>query len=306
MSFDQLMEHASDIQFQATKHALDNHETDPEYAPHGVDGYYANVPDLFKPFSQMPDPAKYQPLINDLKSVLQGLSNGDDNGDPIDTKDTYFANPTLTKMTTAGDYLDDWTGRAALAFKQKFIDPFPALSRNQFILVAVLKSALEAHQEMWANARKDIDNLAHDTGDALDNNNGGWCDANSWNVTFTVLSSVAAVGSVALDVGTFGAATPLTLTAVGAAAQVAAVTPPGPVQEKKSGHTAIQITNAMKSGMHTIVDQIHSVEAKISSALKTTNAVVTDHGSYFVAARPALADTHGAAETGSTGLGDHE
>jgi hypothetical protein len=172
MTFDQLMEHANEIQSKATKHALDNHEQDPEYARNGVDGYFAAIPDLFKPFSELPDPGRYQPLIDDLKVVLHGLSNGDDNGDPIDAKDVYPANPTLTKMTTAGDYLEDWTGRAAMLFKQKFLDTFPAVCRNQFILVAVLKSALEAHQAMWASARKDIDDVAHNTSDALDNTGG--------------------------------------------------------------------------------------------------------------------------------------
>jgi hypothetical protein len=304
MSFDQLMEHASDIQFKATNHAVRNHEQDPEYARSGVDGYFADVPNLFKPFSGLPDPGGYQPLIDDLKVILHGLSNGEDNNDPIDAKDVYPANPTLTKMTTAGGYLDDWTGRAALLFKQNFLDPFPAVCRNQFILVAVLKSALEAHQAMWASARSDIDDVAHNTSDALDNS-GSWSDKNAWNFTFTVAASVASVGAAVLVPETFGESASLTVTAVGAAAQVAATTPPAGLPEKQSGETAIQITNSMRSAMDRIVTEIHGAEAKISSALDRMAQVATSNDGYFVAARPALADTHGTAETGSGGLGQH-
>lgn len=264
MSWEQLMEHANEIQSKAVMHAVNHHETDPEYARNGVDGYYQNVPDLFRPFADMPDPARYQPMIDDLRTVLKGLSNGDNNGDPIDVKDTYLANPAMTKIATAGDYLDDWTGTAALAFKQKFLDPFPAVARNQFILVAVLKAGLEAHQSMWHSARADIDNVAHTTIDALDNT-GGWSDKNQWNFTFTVLASVAAVATVPLDAATEGLTVPLTVTAIGAAAQVVATTPPSELPDKNSGgdgHSDHQLDegrdgqNRQRNTHHRIEDRV--------------------------------------------------
>jgi hypothetical protein len=99
MSFEQLMEHASEIKYLATKHALDNKEAEPEYARNGVDGYYGQlVEPLFKPFSQIPDPAKYQPMIDDLSSVMHDLSSGRTNEDPID-KDPYLANRRWTRCT---------------------------------------------------------------------------------------------------------------------------------------------------------------------------------------------------------------
>jgi hypothetical protein len=228
----------------------------------------------------MPDPAAYQPMIEDLATVLKGLSSGDNNGDPIDVKDTYLANPAMTKITTAGEYLDDWTGQAAMAFKQNFLDPFPALSRNQFILIAVLKAGLEAHQAMWESARTDIENVANTTIDALDNT-GGWSDKNQWNFTFTVLASVAAVASVPLAAATEGLTAPLTVTAIGAAAQVAATTPPPELPDKNSGETAIQITNSMKTAMDKIVSDIHATESKIASALTAMNQMVSANKTYM-------------------------
>ena len=100
MSWEQLMELANDIQSKAVMHAVNNHEDDPEYARDGVDGYYANLPDLFKPFANMPDPAAYQPMIEDLRTVLKKLSNGDNNSDPIDhVNNIYLANPAMAKIS---------------------------------------------------------------------------------------------------------------------------------------------------------------------------------------------------------------
>jgi hypothetical protein len=290
MSFEQLMEHASDIQFKAIKHAMANNETEPEYARNGVDGYYAKIPELFKPFFQMPNPKKYEPAIEDLRAVLRGLSNGSNNQDPIDKNDFYPANPTLAKMTTAGDYLEDWTGKSAMQFKQKFLDPFPAYSRNQFILTAALKSALEAHQALWTSTRNDIDKIAHATMDAFANQ--GCCDKNTWNVSFTVLSSIGAIGAAVLTVATAGTTLPLTLTAIGAAAQVGATVPPDglPAEVKGGGETALQITNTMKSAMDKLTQEFQKAEQKVAEALTVLGKQVSQESALFAAARPALAD----------------
>lgn len=305
MSFEQLMEHASQIKFLATKHALDNKEAEPEYARNGVDGYYQQlVEPLFKPFSKMPDPAKYQPMIDDLSAVMHGLSSGRTNEDPID-KDPYLANPTLDKMHTASDYLEDWTGQAAMTFKQKFLDPFPSISTNQFILTSILKAALEAHQAMWESARGDIDKIAHATMDAFDNK---CCDKNTWNVSFTVLSSIGAVGAAILTVATDGAAAPLALQVIGAAAQVGATLPPDSLSEppKGGGETALQITNSMKAAVDQLTKVVQKAESEITERIKKITALVNDNNSYFVAARPALAGAAPGQITGSSGLGDAE
>ena len=298
------MELANEIQSKAVMHAFNNQEDDPAYARDGIDGYYANLPQLFTPFADMPDPAAYQPMIEDLRTVLKKLSNGDDNSDPIDHVDNiYLANPAMSKIATASDYLGEWTGQAATAFKQNFLDPFPAVCRNQFIVVAVLKAGLEAHQSMWQSARNDIENVAKTTADALDNAGSGWSDKNDWTFTFTVLASVTAVAAVALTPVTDGLTAPLAVTTVGAASQVAAAAPPPEIPDKNSGETAIQITNAMKAAMDKIVNDIHTVERKIASALNTVTGTVSGNNGYFVAPRPRLADVHGSAETGASGLG---
>jgi hypothetical protein len=303
MSFEQLMEHASEIRFLATKRAIENGEEEPEYARHGVDGYYEQlVEPLFKPFSQVPDPARYQPLINDLDTAMRDISNGHTTTDPIDHV-PYLANPTLAKITTASGYMAEWTGEAARTFKAKFIDPFPSITTNQFILTAILKAALEAHKTMWEETRKNIDQIAEHTIDRLDN---GCCDNDSWNVSFTVLSSLGAVGAAILTVATDGAALPLALTAIGAAAQVGATLPPDSLSDppKAGGTSALQITNTMKAAVDQLTKVVEKAESEISARVKDITKKVVDHPPYFVAARPTLATMPRRDLTGDQGLGE--
>ena len=304
MSFDELMTHAAAIQQKAVKRAVTNNETAPEYARGGVDGYYRDIPELFRPFADMPKPAAYQPLIDDLKVVLRKLSSGE-NKDPV-TNDVYLANVVLANMTTASDYLEDWTGKAAMAFKQNFLDTFPPVARNQFILASILKAALEAHQSMWAKAREDVDKIAHTTMDALDN--AACSNKNAWTIGFTVVASVAAVGASLLTAGT---AAPIAITAVGAAAQVAAAAPPSNTEKQYAGETAVQITNAMKQALNALADLIRDVETKgnggipgIAPALNAAGDLVGANRTLLVANRPTLADGRGHSMTGADQMGE--
>lgn len=233
---------------------------------------------------------------------MHDLSGGHIDQDPID-KNPYLANPTLEKMHTASDYLQDWSGQAAMLFKQKFLDPFPAISANQFILTAILKAALEAHQAMWAKTRDDIDKIAHATMDVFDNK---CCDKNTWNVTFTVLSSIGATAAAILTVATDGVAAPLTLQVIGAAAQVGAVLPPDNVPDppKGGGETALQITRSMKTAIDQLTQAVQKTEATIAEKVADVTELLGSHGSYFVSARPALVSVPDGEITGNAGLGD--
>ncbi|WP_051367212.1 hypothetical protein [Hamadaea tsunoensis] len=247
MSFDKLMEEANDVQQTAIRRAVQKHEDDPAYAAHGVEGYYAGLPDQFKPFSQMPDPAAYDPMIADLRRLLSRLSAGDHNDTPLNKNDVFYANTDLAMMTTAADYMTMWDGRAAIAFKTNFVDPFPLVCRNQFLLVSILKAGLEAHQEMWRNARQNVDTIVHDTLDALDNS--GCCSTNSWVMTFTVIAAVAFVAAVPLaPIEGIGLGLATGITAVGSASSVVAVKPPEAPKVKYQGTTARQITDEMGKG----------------------------------------------------------
>lgn len=246
--------------------------------------------------------AKYGHARSGLDAAMHDLSGGHIDQDPID-KNPYLADPTLEKIHTASDYLQDWSGQAAMQFKQKFLDPFPAISANQFILTAILKAALEAHQAMWAKTRDDIDKIAHATMDAFDNK---CCDKNTWNVTFTVLSSIGATAAAVLTVATDGAAAPLLLSVVGAAAQVGATLPPDSLSDppKGGGETALQIISSMRAAIDQLTQVVQKAEAVIAEKTSAVTKVVNGHGSYFVSARPALASVPDGKITSGDGVGE--
>jgi hypothetical protein len=122
--------------------------------------------------------------------------------------------------------------------------------------------------------------------DAFDNK---CCDKNTWNVTFTVLSSIGATAAAILTVATEGAAAPLLLQVVGAAAQIGATLPPDSLSDppKGGGETALQIIDSMRAAIDQLTQVVQKAEAVIAEKTTAVAKLVDDHGSYFVSARPA-------------------
>ncbi|GHJ49532.1 hypothetical protein Cs7R123_68740 [Catellatospora sp. TT07R-123] len=293
MSFDQLMQHATDIGNKAFEEGLgelmgtQSPTLVAQEQPKLINRCYGEVPQLFQPFSQIPDPASYTPAIESLKRALGRLCTGQDTRDPISTNGSnYYANPVLDKLSASGDYIESWTGKAAMEFKANFIDPFPSVARNQFLLISALKAGLEAEQAMWEAARKDIDQIAENTLKALDCMDD--CSPKEWAVTFT---AAAAITGILLTIPTLGtsAVAAISISTVGAAAWVAAALPPSPPTLNITGDH----TNAVLDSMHAAVDKasqvISETEQRIAKAMDSILDAIHSHRDYFVAPRPSLA-----------------
>jgi hypothetical protein len=288
VSFDQLMQHAAEIQLSAMEEAikdLGKHNSSAyiNQSVSEIQSEFADIPEIFRPFAEMPDPRLYDPMIEQMRLAVGKLAFGDLGKDPI-ANESYPANPVLTMMSGAERYLQGWTGRAAMRFTSDFIDPFPAVIANQFIVAAILKSALEAQREVWVSARRDIDAIAHGTIAALDRMDD--CDKNEWTVTFTVVSSIAAVAAIPLSGGTS-----LMVTGVGAGAQVLAAIPmDDPPEIAFSGETAHAVVAEMREAVGHLTMKINEQEVRIADALRGMCAVVEAEPSLFRAGRPALVD----------------
>jgi hypothetical protein len=317
MSFaGQLMEQAREIQQLAIAKSMEHHGVrpatrpgDPPLAPtYGEDQKrqqiqrsFAGIPGLFEPFTEMPDPASFDAMISELWRALGVLSSGQDLKDPINGT-IYPVNPALDKLSGAESYVEGWTGRAAMNFKSNFIDPFPSIVRNQFILAAVLKSALEAEQEIWSHTRNDIDKIARDAITALEHMDD--CGRNDWTMTFTVVASVAAVAAVPLSGGTSLMLEAVAVTAVGAASQVVAAWPRNdPPQTMFSGETAEAILAEVREEISTVLAGIQGQESEIADAVARTRDLVTRNRDLFVSARPALAGAAASTVTGPEYMG---
>ena len=309
MSFDQLMQHAKDItdkavQMEGIEQAKLNAQATGGQGPalpvdyDKIEQKYAFVQPLFEPFSRMPDPAGYDQLIRDLNEAMGKLNTGVANNTPLSTE-VSLANPHLDKMTTDGGYLQGWTGEAAMAFKANFIDTFKTISGNQFTVLSTLKGALQAHRELWRRAREDIDKIAENTKNALDN--AGGCGKNQWSFGFSVLSAVVAVGGVVVTIATAGAGAAVILPAIGAAATVGST---GVAGLTASGDSAETIVNSMKQAVGDLTKHIQEVETQeIAAKVLALADAVRGNRDKIVSARPALAGMNDGDLTGDSGMG---
>jgi hypothetical protein len=292
MSFDNLMAEAAEIQQSAIQHQVAHGVAEAgraggyaaKYLTEQAQKDFADIPSLFEPFTMMPDPGAYKPMVGDVASAMRILSTGLGNKDPIDGI-PFPANPVMDQLSGSETYIDNWTGRAAEDFKRNFIDPFPAVLSNQFLLASVLKGALEAHAAIWQKARNDIDKIATDTIAALDHMDD--CGSNDWSMFFTVVGAVVSIAAVPVTDG----ASLYGLAAVGAAASVAssAAGGGGGAERRFSGESSAAVISQMKQAINMLVDDINTEEQKITKAMHSSYATVQAGRSEFVSNKPLLA-----------------
>ncbi|MEO3743485.1 hypothetical protein [Plantactinospora sp. B5E13] len=164
MSYEQLAQHAAEIERTAIVKSMERRGftqdsqgvwqagSDVERARVAGEltvSRFQGVSDMFTPFLNMPDPARFDPLLTHLGETLKILSSGNTEADPV-YRAGVAANDDLLGMNTVGKALQDWRGSAAAAFRQNFVEPFPAVTTNQFALVATLRGAVDAEQAMWS------------------------------------------------------------------------------------------------------------------------------------------------------------
>jgi hypothetical protein len=268
MTYERLMEHAEAVRrgaIEATMATLDGRA---EYRA-GVEREFADVPDAFRPLVGFPDPRGYGAKVDDLMSVLRGLSTGD-SSDPM-----VPAGVEIARMHSTAAALQCWTGVAAQRFRGGFLDRMPALVRNQFAVAVVLRAALLAQQEIWARAREDADQIAEKTLEALDASVD--CTRTEWTLTFTVVASAAAVVAVPLSGGAS-----LALGAVGAVAQVVAAT--GPAEAPQTSFSADEpgeVVERMRDAIALLRGHIRERQDGVAAALRATRELMTDRRELF-------------------------
>lgn len=289
MSFDDLMgtvKEISDAAFEKGEWEMAWGEMSGLSKDRLVQMCYVEIPAMFQPFTQTPDPHAFAPLVQDLQGAMSRLCTRGDAPDPITGQAMdIVANTVLGEMTGAGSLIEDWDGRAARQFKAKFIDPFPELVNNQFLLLATLKSALAAEQSMWSAMRRDVDDIARESLKAFRAlHSGGY----NWTMVFTV---VAAVTGFAASIPTEGASIPLTLSAISAASWVGAGMvgqSEEPPKQRIQGSTVSEVFDEMMVLLQKEILYVNQTEERIAHSLRGDNDEVLAHRDTFVAPPPAL------------------
>ncbi len=306
MGFENLMGKAEDIRKKAIEEAildLGGRRHSGSYMQTKrpeIEAMFADIPGLYEPFTSTPNPDSFNTPIDELKVALSRLSTGVGGSvDPISTNGRqYPASIALEKIKGAGDDVFGWTGYPAQEFKTGYIDPFPAVVKNQFLLVSALKAALEAEQAMWKEVRKNISDIADQTYTRLEHMDD--CGKNEWQMAFTVVASVCAVAAVPLTGGASLAVAGLAITAIGATAQVvAAVEIKEAPKTDIEGESADAVIRSMREAIKKQIQYIFETEDRIKQKLGTINDSVyqTQRDSdvnrhFFHTRRPALADSN--------------
>lgn len=283
MSYAQLMQHAEEIRHKAIEKFADDAKggsDSPLYAQakEYATKAFADIPQVFQPYTEIPRPESFDPMINAMGLVLDKLSTGEAADDPVKNV-SYPANVNLTKVPGVTDAIEDWTGEAAQDCKTLFVDPFPAIAKNQFIIARVAGAALDSEKELWTRAQQHIDQIAHKVLEALDKMHD--CGKNDWNIAFTIGGAIAALAGV---VATGGTGLPF------AAAEFAAVM--GATGTQYSGETADAVIHSMRESISELTQKINETEYRIWKAADTTRLAVQQDRKRYVSDRPELAEAN--------------
>ncbi|MFF3228909.1 hypothetical protein ACFYV7_39400 [Nocardia suismassiliense] len=299
MSFPELMKLATDIRIKAqNRTALEAAAVGMRVDPAKLN--FSFIEAAFAPFSQMPDPARYDPLIADLNVAMAELRT-----DPVPqsglTAGVVLTDKTLNKMTTAGGYLNSWTGVAAMEFKRNFIDNFKTIADNQFNMLSTMKGALQAHQAMWRSAHEDIKKIAEDTRNALDNMSS--CNKNQWTFFFSVMAAVGTISAAGITIITGGATAPVV--AIGATASLGSAGVSGKTaRSDASGATVDAILREMHSAINKLTTHIQTVETEqIADKVRVLTALAHNQKHNLISARPQLVGMSDSDLLGKSGMG---
>ncbi|MEU7146138.1 hypothetical protein ABZ942_42330 [Nocardia sp. NPDC046473] len=295
MSFEQLMQHAHDIIEKGAALAFKQH------GGITIDKFrwaLQFVEPLFEPFSRMPDPASYDPLITELTMAMQKLMTQSTPATKL-SQDVAFVGTHLDKIQADSDYLQGWDGRGAMAFKTEVLGSFKTRTGNLFTALSTMRGVLQAHQEMWRNARDDIDKIAETTLNALDH-----ADASSDPATlpfvFSVLAAVGTVTAGIITIATGGATAPIV--AIGSAASVGSASVAGSKME--SGTTCDSIIKSMSQAIDDLTAHIHWVEmGDMTAKIVDINSAISGNKKLFVSDPPKLAGMNDRDLMGDNGMG---
>lgn len=248
---------------------------------------WGQIPQLFEPFAQLPDPnGAIKTLIDDLKGALTELSDGQLLPATKANKEGETISPVGDlKHMDVSTLVDGWTGSAAQNFTTNFIKPFPANVQSQFIAVYVMRSAIQAYQSVWKTARDDANKIADKTLKALEHD----CSlGGSSAMALTVIGSVASVGTA--FAGGPVVAGVLALELVAGVAQVGAQAAGQAKEEVNiSGSDPLIIVPKLKQALTKLTEHIKEEQNKVYTVISKDLSALQGGRSKLIPMRPELA-----------------
>ncbi|MGH3728100.1 MAG: hypothetical protein ACRDTU_05025 [Micromonosporaceae bacterium] len=254
-----------------------------------LEKHYAWVADSYGIFTRLPDPRGFVPLVEAMEKTLKVFGGESGSEKQPDITDTAWGNMNSTQIWITG-----WYGDAATQFA-KFADPFEEIGNNHAALADALLRGAAATGKVFANARKDVDNIADATIGALKGKSPGGGDD-----LVVVLSVVATVAGFIASVPTLGATLAIGFAGAAALASLAKDTMPAPKGEGEEskvevvigGHTVDAIISSMSQELSRLNRFIEDEETEIKRILEDNHSeiLVPRNRKKVEAPRPDLAD----------------
>jgi hypothetical protein len=249
-----------------------------------IEAYFADVPAMFTPFYDMPDPDGFRRAIDELNGCAQALTSTQSAPDPaqgiVDVPNTAWA-----EVTTVGDNLASWSGAAAREFKANYLDVLPIQAAGQLNAIVMCRRLFEQEQAIWREARENVASLLNDAIDCL-NDMPHQCSQSGWTTTLTVIAAVAALAALPLAEIEVGLAIVDGVASAGTAIPLLPDDPPR--QLRFSASNAAGVIKEVGRGLRELITRIGEQEAKIAYLMNAAADVVGKHRPAFVPKRPML------------------
>lgn len=286
---------ASDL-LAAQKDALEDHGEDCDQYDIPSD----EILGIYDDFASLPSPDNFGTYTDGLLTTMEKLATGGYSTGQTDGS-TGVASSVLDLTISAGDEVDDWTGKGADQFNI-WTDGWKTGVSNQFAATVALRILLNAEAAVWTGVLKDLDDLSNAATKAMK----AVTECNGDDVTIALSVATAVVG-IAAAIPTAG--TSLSLVAVaGAGLGVAstgmqvydAASKPEP---KISSCCPRCCIDDVKDALKDIKTHTREAEEKIAKDLDKNINIINGAWSEFCKPAPALGSVPRKNVHGYDGLG---
>jgi hypothetical protein len=266
-------------------------QSEPLYDETSFAEYFAHIPGLFEPFDDCPKPSHFTPLLAQADIAIAKLSRGELPNEPYNAGIAVNSNKELDDFETVSGYVDDWTGDAAEAFKDNFLDHQETFTKNQYLMACMVRNAIATEAGLWGNARDSLRSVGEGAIDTFDSHTSAGSGASGefmigilGSVVGTALAGFTGVAMIGLAVNVF---------------TTAATT-------KFEGVSTFMIRDEMEDAIQKVKDDLYTEESKLNKLIDHNFDQLIDNRPDYVAELGAweMADVPPGQASSSTGLGD--
>jgi hypothetical protein len=243
------------------------------------------VTEAFKGWTQLPDPAAYQGVVDRVNAGTERLSAGGDTGSG---QTSQGGNTRLAAtMTTIVTELAPFNGDTIDAFSKNYVNRFQYVAANQCTLGASLTVALSAEQKIWTQARGNIVTIAQQAKTAFEQSAHGGGDVST---ILTVLGMLASAAGLVLA-GPVAAPAGVTAAVSGAGSVIGILKDAAGFAPKEhsvplGGGTPNDVLGNLRKAIKALSDDINAEEERIANTMSDVLSAATAHDGEFNLARP--------------------